>query len=213
MVLGREGEGLHELVRQDCDHLLRIPMAGQVASLNVSAAGAVVMFEAARQRRAGLSGVGGAAEAEEARARRERVWVHEDEAVSLSRRLCGAARQRRSGRQRPKGMQAQGRMQSSAQSAGDEGGRRRSRRIRREGDFSRSDQDEPASKTQAKPGTTKATDEERAAVTFTAYDFDIHLAPREHTLAVRVRLDVRNDGDQPLGMFRCRFLLRSIGRA
>lgn len=51
IVLGREGGGLHELVRRTCDHLLRIPMAGAVASLNVSAAGAIVMFEAARQRR------------------------------------------------------------------------------------------------------------------------------------------------------------------
>ncbi len=51
IVLGREGDGLHELVRRTCDHLLHIPMAGAVASLNVSAAGAVVMFEAARQRR------------------------------------------------------------------------------------------------------------------------------------------------------------------
>jgi 23S rRNA (guanosine2251-2'-O)-methyltransferase len=52
LVLGREGAGLHDLVRRTCDHLLRIPMAGQVSSLNVSAAGAVVLFEAARQRRA-----------------------------------------------------------------------------------------------------------------------------------------------------------------
>ncbi|MGB7190057.1 MAG: 23S rRNA (guanosine(2251)-2'-O)-methyltransferase RlmB [Acidobacteriaceae bacterium] len=52
VVLGREGGGLHELVRRTCDYLLRIPMAGAVASLNVSAAGAVVLFEAARQRRA-----------------------------------------------------------------------------------------------------------------------------------------------------------------
>ena len=51
IVLGREGAGLHDLVRRTCDHLLRIPMAGQVSSLNVSAAGAVVLFEAARQRR------------------------------------------------------------------------------------------------------------------------------------------------------------------
>jgi 23S rRNA (guanosine2251-2'-O)-methyltransferase len=51
LVLGREGAGLHELVRRTCDHLLRIPMAGRVASLNVSAAGAVVLYEAARQRR------------------------------------------------------------------------------------------------------------------------------------------------------------------
>ena len=53
LVLGREGEGLHDLVRKTCDHLVRIPMAGQVASLNVSVAGAVVMYEAARQRRSG----------------------------------------------------------------------------------------------------------------------------------------------------------------
>ena len=52
VVLGREGAGLHDLVRRTCDHLLRIPMAGGVNSLNVSAAGAVVLYEAARQRRA-----------------------------------------------------------------------------------------------------------------------------------------------------------------
>jgi 23S rRNA (guanosine2251-2'-O)-methyltransferase len=51
LVLGREGAGLHDLVRRTCDHLLRIPMAGGVSSLNVSAAGAVVLFEAFRQRR------------------------------------------------------------------------------------------------------------------------------------------------------------------
>jgi 23S rRNA (guanosine2251-2'-O)-methyltransferase len=51
LVLGREGAGLHDLVRRTCDHLLRIPMAGRVHSLNVSAAGAVVLYEAARQRR------------------------------------------------------------------------------------------------------------------------------------------------------------------
>jgi len=56
IVLGREGAGLHDLVRRTCDHLLRIPMAGRVDSLNVSAAGAVVLFEAARQRRAMHSG-------------------------------------------------------------------------------------------------------------------------------------------------------------
>lgn len=52
VVLGGEGSGLHELVRKTCDFLLRIPMAGQVSSLNVSVAGAVVLYEAARQRRA-----------------------------------------------------------------------------------------------------------------------------------------------------------------
>ena len=53
LVLGSEGSGLHELVKRTCDHLLRIPMAGSVSSLNVSVAGAVVMYEAMRQRRAG----------------------------------------------------------------------------------------------------------------------------------------------------------------
>ena len=52
LVMGREGDGLHDLVRRTCDHLLRIPMAGGVSSLNVSAACAVVLFEAYRQRRA-----------------------------------------------------------------------------------------------------------------------------------------------------------------
>jgi 23S rRNA (guanosine2251-2'-O)-methyltransferase len=60
LVLGREGAGLHDLVRRTCDHLLRIPMAGGVSSLNVSAAGAVVLYEAARQRRAAQSAAGAA---------------------------------------------------------------------------------------------------------------------------------------------------------
>jgi len=53
LVLGSEGSGLHELVKRTCDHLLRIPMVGSVSSLNVSVAGAVVMYEAMRQRRGG----------------------------------------------------------------------------------------------------------------------------------------------------------------
>jgi len=61
LVLGREGAGLHELVRRTCDHLLRIPMAGGVSSLNVSTAGAVVLYEAARQRRRSTTGAEGAA--------------------------------------------------------------------------------------------------------------------------------------------------------
>ena len=59
LVLGREGAGLHDLVRKTCDLLLRIPMAGGVSSLNVSAAGAVVLYEAFRQRRAKAFGVDG----------------------------------------------------------------------------------------------------------------------------------------------------------
>jgi 23S rRNA (guanosine2251-2'-O)-methyltransferase len=60
LVLGREGAGLHDLVRHTCDHLLRIPMAGGVSSLNVAAAGAVVLYEVARQRRRGVPVAGGA---------------------------------------------------------------------------------------------------------------------------------------------------------
>jgi|SRR4051812_17331530 23S rRNA (guanosine2251-2'-O)-methyltransferase len=51
IVLGAEGHGLHEQVRKNCDFLCSIPMLGKVPSLNVSVAGAVVMYECARQRR------------------------------------------------------------------------------------------------------------------------------------------------------------------
>ena len=63
LVLGREGAGLHDLVKRTCDHLLRIPMAGGVSSLNVSAAGAVVLYEAFRQRREKSRQASGAAPA------------------------------------------------------------------------------------------------------------------------------------------------------
>ncbi len=53
-VLGAEGKGLHEHVRRQCDSVLRIPMAGVIASLNVSVAAGVVLFEWRRSRR--LSG-------------------------------------------------------------------------------------------------------------------------------------------------------------
>ena len=55
VVLGAEGKGLHDLVRKRCDFLVSIPMLGHVPSLNVSVAGAVVMYEVARQRRAAKS--------------------------------------------------------------------------------------------------------------------------------------------------------------
>jgi 23S rRNA (guanosine2251-2'-O)-methyltransferase len=51
LVLGAEGHGLHDLVRKTCDFVVKIPMQGQVASLNVSVAAGVVMYEVARQRR------------------------------------------------------------------------------------------------------------------------------------------------------------------
>jgi 23S rRNA (guanosine2251-2'-O)-methyltransferase len=49
LVLGGEGKGLHEGVKKHCDVLVRIPMAGEVASLNVSVAAGVVLFEWRRQ--------------------------------------------------------------------------------------------------------------------------------------------------------------------
>ena len=70
LVLGREGAGLHDLVKKTCDHLLRIPMAGQVSSLNVSVAGAVVMYEAMRQRRVTTEASGGVASAKAAKPRK-----------------------------------------------------------------------------------------------------------------------------------------------
>jgi 23S rRNA (guanosine2251-2'-O)-methyltransferase len=51
VVLGAEGKGVHELVRKKCDFLVSIPMQGKVASLNVSVAAAVVLYEIVRQRR------------------------------------------------------------------------------------------------------------------------------------------------------------------
>ena len=50
LVIGAEGRGLAPLSRQRCDVLARIPLHGSIDSLNVSAAGAVAMFEVARQR-------------------------------------------------------------------------------------------------------------------------------------------------------------------
>lgn len=50
IVIGSEGEGMSRLTSECCDYLVSIPMRGQVSSLNASAAAAVLIYEALRQR-------------------------------------------------------------------------------------------------------------------------------------------------------------------
>ncbi|MFN2242794.1 MAG: 23S rRNA (guanosine(2251)-2'-O)-methyltransferase RlmB [Anaerolineae bacterium] len=50
LVIGSEGQGLARLVRETCDFLIRLPMLGQVESLNAGVAGAIALYEARRQR-------------------------------------------------------------------------------------------------------------------------------------------------------------------
>ena len=50
LVLGGEGHGLHRLVAENCDALVKIPMYGKIESLNVSTAASVILFEIRRQR-------------------------------------------------------------------------------------------------------------------------------------------------------------------
>ncbi|HEX8770666.1 MAG TPA: RNA methyltransferase, partial [Acidimicrobiales bacterium] len=53
VVLGAEGRGLARLVQKRCDAVVRIPLRGALDALNVSAAGAIALFEVARRRAAG----------------------------------------------------------------------------------------------------------------------------------------------------------------
>lgn len=50
LVLGSESDGIRRLVKQKCDSLVRLPMFGQIASLNVSVAAGVLLYEVLRQR-------------------------------------------------------------------------------------------------------------------------------------------------------------------
>ncbi|RTZ63884.1 MAG: 23S rRNA (guanosine(2251)-2'-O)-methyltransferase RlmB [Aquificaceae bacterium] len=50
IVMGAEGKGLRRLTEEHCDHLISIPMAGKVSSLNVSVATGVCLYEVVRQR-------------------------------------------------------------------------------------------------------------------------------------------------------------------
>jgi len=51
LVMGAEGSGMRQLTRKQCDFLAKLPMAGEVSSLNVSVATGVCLFEVVRQRR------------------------------------------------------------------------------------------------------------------------------------------------------------------
>ena len=48
--MGAEGEGMRRLTREQCDYLVKLPMAGVVSSLNVSVATGVCLYEVVRQR-------------------------------------------------------------------------------------------------------------------------------------------------------------------
>ncbi len=50
LVIGNEGQGMSRLVKEKCDFLAKLPMVGQVSSLNASVAAAVLMYEVYRQR-------------------------------------------------------------------------------------------------------------------------------------------------------------------
>jgi len=50
LVVGSEGRGLGRLIRERCDYLVKLPMRGQISSLNASIAGSIVLYEAWRQR-------------------------------------------------------------------------------------------------------------------------------------------------------------------
>ncbi len=54
LVIGSEGTGLSQVVKGECDYLVRLPMRGKVASLNASVAAAILIYDALRQREGSL---------------------------------------------------------------------------------------------------------------------------------------------------------------
>lgn len=50
IVIGSEGDGIHRLIKEECDFLLTLPMHGQINSLNASVAAGIIMYEIVRQR-------------------------------------------------------------------------------------------------------------------------------------------------------------------
>jgi len=51
IVVGNEGKGIRQLVKEKCDFVVRIPVYGKVGSLNASVAGALIMYEAVKKRK------------------------------------------------------------------------------------------------------------------------------------------------------------------
>jgi len=51
VIVGNEGKGIRQLVKEKCDFLVKIPLYGKVESLNASVAGALIMYEAVKKRK------------------------------------------------------------------------------------------------------------------------------------------------------------------
>ncbi len=211
LVLGREGAGLHDLVKRTCDHLLRIPMAGKVASLNVSAAGAVVLYEAARQRRAACSRCSRRGTSEKGRRKEAEGFGSMKFRHRLTAALAGTGlvvgyTLLLSGLAVAQQSQASPAAPPAAASASQEQNPAPESAPNSKVIFSRSASEDSAETQQPESGKSakvehpaaKATDAERAAVTYTAYDLDVRLRPDEHALAVEAQVTIRNDGAQPL---------------
>ncbi len=55
VVLGAEGKGIRQSIIEQADHLVEIPMRGEIASLNVSTAGAVILYDLLRRSESGAA--------------------------------------------------------------------------------------------------------------------------------------------------------------